>query len=350
MYCIEMMPAEYGDCLWVEYGNARSPNRILIDAGTPSVFERVKTKIEALPKEKRFFELLVITHIDEDHIGGAMLLLEQAKALGVRFNDIWFNGYIHLRQYKDKLGPVQGERLTRAIVDGKQPWNKAFNEQTVVVPVKGSLPTKQVGGMKITLLSPYPAQLAKLERVWRKVVRDEGLVERKAAKPKKARTSGLLGSKNVKTLAASKFSCDAAPANGSCIAFLAEYGGATCLFGADAYPTVLLQSIERIEGAGRLKFHAFKVPHHGSKNNLHVDLLENIDCDHFLVSTNGKKFSHPDAESIARVVTTGNGRTLHFNYRTSLNSEWDAPARKKQYGYSTRYPNSAEGGLVVDLE
>ena len=61
-----------------------------------------------------FLISLVITHIDFDHIGGVLSLL-QDKDLGVTFHDIWFNGWRHLPGSGfEEFGPVQGEKLTTA--------------------------------------------------------------------------------------------------------------------------------------------------------------------------------------------------------------------------------------------
>src|SRR5690349_18295208 len=109
MFTIEMLPADYGDCLWIEYGSANQTYRVLIDGGPRSTYRRLKKVIQArmggLPDNDRRFELLIISHIDEDHLGGILKLLEDEE-LGVRFGDIWFNGYKHIPT-DDKLGPLK---------------------------------------------------------------------------------------------------------------------------------------------------------------------------------------------------------------------------------------------------
>ena len=41
MFTIEMLPAAYGDCLWIEYGDRRSPRRILIDGGISGTYDAI---------------------------------------------------------------------------------------------------------------------------------------------------------------------------------------------------------------------------------------------------------------------------------------------------------------------
>ena len=43
MLKLEMLPAEYGDCLWIEYGDSRAPRRILVDAGLSSVYKDISS-------------------------------------------------------------------------------------------------------------------------------------------------------------------------------------------------------------------------------------------------------------------------------------------------------------------
>jgi len=67
-----MLPADNGDCLWIEYGDPSSPRRILIDCGAVSAARTVASRIESIgAPSKRVFELFVLTHIDADHINGA---------------------------------------------------------------------------------------------------------------------------------------------------------------------------------------------------------------------------------------------------------------------------------------
>src|SRR4029453_16350663 len=130
MFTITMLPAAQGDCLWIEYGDERHPCRVLIDTGPPNCHDALRARIDALPEDQRQFELFIVSHIDNDHIGGAPPLLEN-RPRGVVFGDVWFNGYRHLLPEdepvpEDELGVPEAQELTMALVDGKVPWNAAF--------------------------------------------------------------------------------------------------------------------------------------------------------------------------------------------------------------------------------
>jgi beta-lactamase superfamily II metal-dependent hydrolase len=346
MYRIHMLAAEYGDSLLIEYGTGAKPKRILIDAGTPGSYTAVRRKLESLPKKDRHFELLVVTHIDADHIGGVLALLDEAKTLGVTFEEVWFNAYDHLT---DILGAKQGEALSARIAAGGYAWNAAFGRNAVVVPDDGDLPKVDVGGMKITLLSPKRAQLVALEKEWRKVIEAAGLVPGFGVTLDPEEVDDLLGDEDidVPALAASKFRSDTARANGSSIAFAAEFGSQSALFGADAFPGVLADSLQRLSENERRKISVLKLPHHGSRKNLSTDLLKLLDCGTFLVSSNGKRFSHPNRESIARVIRRGGKPRVVFNYRTEFNECWDDEDLMKQHGYSVEY--GKDGEITVEV-
>src|SRR6267378_495413 len=108
-----MLPAREGDCLWIRYGEADKPRQILIDGGRAATGKELKARIANLPANQVTFELLIVTHVDRDHIEGVLGLLEDPK-LSLRFRDIWFNGYDHLMNVSlETFGALQGERLSK---------------------------------------------------------------------------------------------------------------------------------------------------------------------------------------------------------------------------------------------
>jgi len=343
MFRIEMLPAQDGDCLWIEYGEAdpSTHRRVLIDAGRPGTARVLRRKIRSLPEGRRRFELLVLTHVDSDHVGGAAELLAD-KAPGLSFGDIWFNGYKHV---SDELGPVEAERLTSLLEKGRLPWNERFSGKAVTLD--GGPPRTEVldGGLRLTILGPTRKRLAELAPEWEKTVVAAGLVPGRGAPPKRTKDEpeDTLGDESVEGLARERFDGDKTSANGSSIALLAEYGGRRILLGGDTYAPDLLAALERIEPEAQVRVDAFKLPHHGSKANLNVPLLQKLSCPRYLVSTSGARFRHPDAVTIARVLMHGGRRPkLFFNYQSKFNRRWESD--------DSTYPPEGEAGLAVDLE
>jgi beta-lactamase superfamily II metal-dependent hydrolase len=350
MFRIQMLDADHGDCLLIEYGLTDCPKRILIDAGTPATYKRsLLPKIEEIINDEGVceFELFVVTHIDADHIGGALDLLRDANAAKVKIKQIWFNCFAHLtNQDPYSLGVDQAEDLTEFIIESGLSWNESFRRLAVMVPDEGRLPEHVFEGMKLTL--------ARLINSWRAAILEAGLRGGMGASPgQDSEDNEALGDDDdIEFLAEGEFDQDSTAPNGSSIAFLAEFDGVKVLFGADAHPSVLLSSAMRVPLNGEIqKLTAFKLPHHGSRKNVSNELLEMFPADHYLISTNGSRFHHPDSEAIARVVVRKSRKRkfLYFNVGSDANEVWGRPNRQDSFRYLASFGEAARG-LTVDLK
>ncbi len=343
MFKLEMMQAAHGDTLLLEYGSEDSPNRILIDGGPYYRYQALRDRLLQIPEGQRSFELLVITHIDADHIDGIIKLLQDAS-LGVSFDDIWFNGWKHLQPpTPGVLGAKQGEYLGALLERDKLPWNARAGDKTLVVPETGDLPRFPLpGGAEITLLSPGPTELEDLRRHWEKVLKkvnftpgdtDQALAELEH-KARYGPPAGVLGSEP-----------DSSEANGSSIGFMLSYEGKNLLLAGDAFAPVMERSLERFhdEAGAEQPVEAFKLAHHGSFSNITKKLVKRARTNRYLVSSNGAYFKHPDQEALQLILKNHQGETpeLVFNYRSEFTEPWDDPERQESLGYSAAYPEGA---------
>lgn len=355
VFNIELIPALEGDALWIEYGKAGDIRRILIDGGPIGAYGDLEGKLKSLPEGDKGVELVVISHIDTDHIEGIIrTLAEKRTSWPILPKDIWFNGWKHLQECK-LLGGMEGDYLS-ALISRRAPdaWNAAFDTKAVVVLPDEPLPVKSLkGGMKITLLSPDPGKLQELAVKWEKDVSSKGIQPgdldaawEKLALKKQYHLNDVLGSSDIGLDLEKQLKVDQSVANGASIAFLAEYGGKSCLFLADAHMDVVCRSIRKLIPPGRkqLKVDAVKLSHHGSRANITVELMELVDAKHYLVSTNGSKHDHPDREAL-EVVITGSERDpeLWFNYRNEHTTPWSGGPAEGQRKFRAHYPPDGEG-------
>jgi beta-lactamase superfamily II metal-dependent hydrolase len=344
---IELLPASEGDCLLITYADtAAGRNRhVLIDGGRAGTWARLRARFQALPANEREIELLVVTHVDRDHIEGVVSIMEDADC-PVTFKDVWFNGYRHLVE-DESYGSVQGERLTEALL--KRQWNAAFSGKAVCIPASGELPERElVGGLKLTLVSPNREQLAALVPKWREECAAAGL------DPAVAAQEGIPGDEafgqlDVEAEASTPFMPDTATPNGSSIGLIAEYNNNRVLLSADAHADVLVESLARFGAGKRVKLAAWKVAHHGSAANTSRQLLELVECPVYLISTSGAYFKHPNRATMARILKFGRPVSLLFNYRSEYTSPWGDEALSKDWSYKAVYPAQDGDGVAIEL-
>lgn len=322
MFRIDVLPAQRGDCLWLTYGTTRSQHHVLLDAGPqetiPTLVPELERRIRRLRGDTDRVELLVVSHVDADHIQGVVSLLSDPGRVPF-FSDVWFNGYQHLAR-RPLLGGPDGERLTASLLHHPDRWNRAFDGGSVVVPDEGPLPQVELpGGMLLTLLAPDWPALEKLQPEWEEACIAAGIVPGQGAPILRGgwrRTEPLLGV-DWEQLATSRYTADRSAPNGSSIALVAEYDGKRALLLGDVTTGVLVPGLRRL-GPGPHEFDVVKLAHHGSRRNTSLELAGMLRSPRWIVSSNGAQFCHPDAECIARVVQTQERPTFHLNYAANV--------------------------------
>ncbi|RSV32175.1 MBL fold metallo-hydrolase [Sphingomonas sp. ABOLH] len=349
VYRLEAFPAREGDCLLLSYGPSEdSLAHVLVDAGHTSTGKALA--VELLERGIVELELLVVTHVDADHIEGMLDFLEAVSGR-IAIADVWFNGWRHLQEGLEGMGPAQGERLTTLIA--QLPWNAIAGGRAIRVEddrAPRRLPPLP-GGLSMTVLSPDRRKLERMIPEWKKACLKAGLIPGQGRSDDKPRHGLEALGMDLEALAATRTKNDTAVANGTSIALLAEYGGRRVLLGADAHPDVLTRSLQAAGGGHPLPLDLFKVPHHGSQANVTRELLASIDCREFLISTDGTKFDHPDEVAVARMIASrSDGVRLLFNYRQPRTKVWEPRiGTDARHPFECVFPDAAGNSLVVDL-
>ncbi|MEO7233819.1 MAG: MBL fold metallo-hydrolase [Lapillicoccus sp.] len=358
---VEMLPARLGDCLLVECLRTDGTVwRMLVDGGPPDTWPLLEARLRRLGPADRRLDVVVVTHIDSDHIGGMVPFFGGDLARDfLDVGDVWFNGLTHLGEPGAPRSVPQGESVVAALlgpVGGHGapglPWNRAFGGGPVLTPTSGMHEVTVDHGPRITVLSPPEARLEALRTSWTTFLqralsgRDRGL---------RSPPDVLAPLDDLRAVAATRTPTDASIPNGSSIALLVEHRGASLVLGADAFGPVLaagLKAVATARGLEALPVDAVKLPHHGSKSNVVASLVSAAPARHYLVSSNGDTFHHPDDAALARVVVGAPpGMTLGFNYRNARTQRWADPALTSRYGHAAAYPSPGgeEAGYVLEL-
>jgi beta-lactamase superfamily II metal-dependent hydrolase len=352
-FTLTALPASDGDCFLLSYGS--SPVRhVLIDGGRTSTYSFLRPELRRIVQANERIELLALSHIDADHIEGLLPLVEDEE-LGLEIKEVWFNGYDQLFDF-ERLGFAQADALSNVLRAKRLKVNDRFGGKAVMVPDSGPLPRIELdGGMSLTILSPDRFRLDKLRTEW---AMWRGTVQA-PVRQGSVGTPGLeiLGRKpmpsviDVELLASGAERIDTETPNGSSIAFVAERDGRKALLAADANPTLLTESVSRlVDGSGeRYRVDLLKVSHHGSIGNTTRALVEGLDCDRFLFSTDGSRHRHPDPEAVAKILKYSPSRPkeLLFNYATARTLPWDDTKLRAAWYYTCRF--TADGHIEIDV-
>ncbi|MFD5407090.1 ComEC/Rec2 family competence protein [Streptomyces griseorubiginosus] len=353
MIRIEALPAREGDCLWVEWDHAGCTRRMLIDGGPAgrgdTLPEGLDARFKRQPADECAFDLVVCTHLDADHIGGLIPLFRDPPE-GFTAHDVWFNGDRQL--LGDVLSYAQADSLSRLLRD--RPWNRHFEGRAAAVPPSGELPRADLPGLRLTLLSPLWQTLQRLSRMW---TREVERMERQRHAPEQTMAPDVLGGSDTgvpwEKLTAHPYTSDPSVPNRSSIAFLAEHeDGSRVLFGADAHAETLQAGLRRLDGTpwGRpYPVDLCKVPHHGSSHNLSPQLLAQLDCQHWLFSTNGDRFGHPDRRAVARIAARYERPVLWFNYLSPSTSEYAHAELAAERGFTAEHPSGDRPGADLTV-
>jgi beta-lactamase superfamily II metal-dependent hydrolase len=358
MFRLTAFPASDGDCLLLSWGDREPFRHLLIDGGRKATYRMLKPALQEIAARGGALELLVLSHIDADHIEGLLALIKDPdRPIAVR--EVWYNGFDQMNDI-EALGPRQGDQFSAALKAARWPWNTSFGGSAV--SLKDADPRiLDLAGLKLTLVSPDAAKLRNMREAWLKW-RTKQEAEATAESRRRAELAPgveALGPTpmppviDVDDLAAAASKADDEEPNGSSIAFVAEHEGKRVLLTGDAHFDLLERIVAPLAAAegGRYRIDLFKVSHHGSRGNTSRRLLELVECPSFLISTNGSHHGHPDPQAIAQIVkfSPAAQKTIYFNYASPWTTPWGDEALQRDHHYTACYPQGQSGLISIDL-
>ncbi|WP_242122005.1 ComEC/Rec2 family competence protein [Sphingomonas lacusdianchii] len=349
---LKMLPAADGDCLLLSWGDGPL-HHMVIDGGRKSAYPHLNDELAAIADKGERLALYVLTHVDADHIEGALAYLKDVNR-PLLPQQVWHNGYDEMRRVSslNTRSVRQGDEWSKAIARLRLPMNLPFDDRVASVETAGSAPI-EIEGLRITLLSPTSEQLARMWSEWEER-RSDSAARGEDMRASAGRSTAPFPSPIVVEDLIAGGATDTKAPNGSSIAFVAEWKGRRVLLSGDAHPDVLAASIRPLakrEGSGRYRVDLLKASHHGSKKNTSRELIELLDCRQMAISTSGAMHDHPDPESIAQFLHFGPSgpKRLWFNYSTSRTEPWGDPLIQKQHDYLAFYPQQTAGVGMIDI-
>jgi hypothetical protein len=305
IFTLEALQAEKGDSLILHFGKPTAPRFIVIDGGPAVVYgntlkprlEQIRGNFKNKKDGKLDIDMVMVSHIDDDHINGILRWFEELQDKGLPFNigTLWFNSFDEaignldkelksaLAALTVKSAPVDSKAIVASVGQGRSLRSTTdllgigFNEGfigLVMAPEKIQDAVLDIGaGLKFHVLCPSRKRLEALGTEWEAKIKD---------------------SKNKAMVAA--FS-DKSIANLSSIVVLAECGGKRMLLTGDARGDDILFGLDHggLLKSGKIHVDLFKFPHHGSNRNMTLEFLRQVTADHYVISANGEN-DNPDPE------------------------------------------------------
>jgi hypothetical protein len=98
----------------------------------------------------------------------------------------------------------------------------------------------------------------------------------------------------------------------------------------------------------KLEVDIVKLSHHGSRKNTSPELLKLIECEKYIVSTDGSRHGLPDKESLARVIHNNKDRKTQFffNFSNRVTNKIFLTEDQEMYSFEIFFIDPASGILL----
>ncbi len=371
MLKVHVLQARFGDCLVLEYGAESAPRYLLVDGGPKQVYSRhLKAVLQAIRDGGGEMDLVILSHVDDDHVHGLLDLLydlQWQRARGVAetiaIGELWHNSFsktlgedveTRLNRLMGRAGSVrsamprtdttcrdigQGEDLTQYARNLEVPINPRFGLEALVTVEQATGPIA-LGNLTLRIVGPTRANLENLREDWLAWLRDH---EERVLVPDLAQADRAAKQ------------ADTSVPNLSSIIVLAEADGRKILLTGDGRGDHLLQGLEQaglLDSEGRLHVDVLKLPHHGSKYNVSKEFLQAVTADQYIISASGRH-GHPHKDTLRWIVETAReqGREVKLVATNTTKSVRDIlqEHEPEEYGYQLEMMPEGEHEIILQV-
>jgi beta-lactamase superfamily II metal-dependent hydrolase len=354
MFKLHVVQARYGDALLLSFGPAARPRHILIDGGPDGNYAAdLEAALEEIVGKGKQLDLVVLSHVDNDHVIGLLDLLAaleddqvSGRRLRTRIASLWHNSFertidrtgkvgqqmqanmmmfsaarMNTALAKDTLetfyGIKEGNRLRLMARKLGIPINKGFTNDILLAartPVK-------FGPLELQVAGPTKTQLKALETEWLNWL-DES-------------------AKKIATDPATAAMSDTSIPNLSSIVLLAKCGGKSILLTGDARGDYVIEGLRTAGLLKKEKLHVnvLKVQHHGSSRNTTAAFFNTITADTYVLSADGRH-GNPKFDTMKWIVEGARVRNQRITLVATNETETIIELQKKlplaDYGYTLR--------------
>jgi len=319
MLKLECFKAGKGDSFLLTWGETQGHN-LLIDSGSEGTYRFIRPR---LANEAKLHAIL-ITHVDYDHIGGFFKLLADADyELDKRL-------LVFMNTPRLILAPSTSNLVG---IDHGIEFEQLLHKMGLrIAPLYLGMDAGNLlelsGGLTLQILSPPSFVVDELLRKW-----TASTIYQQYQAENQQQNNKVTVQETELAIAAAILAKPPKPhqweddlLNSSSIAFIAQHNGNKILFLADANPVLIANELATLGFTKEkpLVVDLLKISHHGSRHNTTKELLELINCNQYLISTDSSgPYYHPARDIL--ILISEHGRpdkntqlTIYSNYELDL--------------------------------
>lgn len=297
---IKINEAYKGDCILLRYGEKTITN-IVIDSGPASFARGFRNLINEIKSKGERVNLLILTHIDNDHIMGFKKYISNDKNDCNIIDKIWLNG--------EGIGVYKGNQL-----------NSPKNISALVSLIKEKqirLETPICEGIEECI---NEAILKVITPKYNDILKVAEVVDKNKLHSSSSRYIDL-----DEIIKNDKYKSDRSYTNKASISFIFSYNNKKIAFLGDAHAEDIIEGKKKYFDEEIIDI--IKISHHGSKYNTSDDLLKSLKGNKFIISSN----SPVDKEIIARIVKHHKKPEIFCNYNWWKGNKYFTINDKERY-------------------
>jgi len=368
MLRLHIIQAKCGDCLILEFGTQSHRRYILIDGGPDTIYEsHLRNELQEIGKGGGKLDLVVLSHVDKDHITGLMDLmadLRQQRAGDatetIAIDALWHNAFsqtigssndieARLRIFLANAssasnrmtmtsvaieGIGEGNQLRLAAAALGIPINPGFSHD--IVCLDEAPEPIALGNLSLQVVGPTKKNLEELKKEWLDWL-------------DKHENSLSLPNPSLAAM------IDQSIPNLSSIMFLAEADGVKILLTGDGRGDHLLEGLKGanlLNSKGVLHVDVLKVPHHGSDRNVTEKFFKKVTADNYVISANGKD-GNPDLQTLKWIVVAakeqGRAIEIYATNETSSTKKLVKECDPKKFGYRLTEIKKRSHSMILEM-
>ena len=361
MAVFEALEAAHGDCLLLRWKH-NGKDRLAVIDGSPGskTYLKLRKRLAELAKGQQLrVDLMMVSHIDDDHIVGLLNLMKEERKLfdqqrptAFDIRCFWHNSFAELADMSNGPADLAALASDEAQAEAWAAQLKAPEARAVLASVNkgralrdlirgaglegnppfdglvvGRKDPVSLQGLTIHVVGPLQPEVEKLRKEWHDT-----------PPPKRQALQAYL---------------DDSASNLSSIVCIVEVDGARVLLTGDARGDHMLKGLKEfghLNSAGKAHFDVVKVPHHGSDRNMSQDFFDALSADHYVISADGKH--HNPSPPVFDWIVNSRGKSDEYTIHVTNELPWMAPqiatlSEGRKFKFSAR--PSADLGLSIDL-